>query len=180
MLTSRNGSIWTTIAVAVLLMLIAGGPAEAQAGEGNFELYLGYYFPDDTDVGEDLTYGVRAGYRFADAFGLQGTLGRFETDVFSINVELILADLSFMWFTNPGSHAEFFVYGGPGWAFVKADAFGLQVSEDSLTAHVGLGVMIPIGDKLYLRPDARARWFEQGDNETDLEATLALGFRFGK
>jgi hypothetical protein len=101
-------------------------------------------------------------------------IGRFETEVFFIDVELTLVDLSFQWFTNPGSGTEFFLFAGPGWAYVDAAGF----NDDSLTVHGGLGVKIPLGEKVYLRPDARVRWFDNG-GDTDVEASLAQGFELG-
>ena len=172
----QTASWWTVLTLAVLVMSLGSGPAVA---EGNFELYLGYYFPDDDVIDEDLTYGIRLGHRFSDRFGLQGTLGRYETEIDFIDLELIFADLSLVFFTNPGQQTEFLIYGGPGWAFVEAEAGFVEVSDDSLTVHLGAGLVIELGEKLYLRPDVRARWFEEGDDEIDLELTLGLGFRFG-
>ena len=172
----RTASWWTVLTLAVLLTPVASGPAVA---EGSFELYLGYYFPDEDAVDEDLTYGIRLGHRFSDRFGLQATLGRYETEVDFVDIEAIFADLSLILFTNPGQKAELLIYGGPGWAFVEAEAGSLEASDDSLTVHLGIGLDIALSEKFYLRPDVQGRWFEEGDDEIDLELTLGFGFRFG-
>lgn len=169
-------SWWMVFALVVLLTSVGSGRAVAQ---GSFELYLGSYFPEGEEVDEDLTYGIRAGSRFSDRFGLQGTLGRYETEIDFIDLETTFADLSLVWFTNPGHRAEFSIYGGPGWAFLKAEADSLEASDgDSLTAHFGAGLNIPLSDRFFLRPEVRARWFEEGGNEIDVEATLACGIKF--
>lgn len=195
MFERRTGSWWMVFAVVVLLTSVAGEPAgaqleeeiveeifieEAQQEKGSFELYLGSYFPDGEQVDEDVTYGIRAGYRFLDRFGLQGTLGRYETEIDFLDLETTFADLSLVWFMNPHRRAEFLIYGGPGWAFLEAGANLSEVSDDSLTAHLGLGVDIGLGGRFFLRPDLRARWFEQGDNEIDIEASLAVGLKVGR
>ncbi len=172
----RTASWWAALTLAVVLASVGGSPA---AAEGSFEVYLGYYFPDEEGVDEDLTYGIRLGHRLSDRFGLEGTLGRYETEVFFVDVEAIFADLSLVFFTNPGSTAEFLIFGGPGWAFLEAEAGSMEATEDSLTAHLGVGLKIALGERTYLRPDVRGRWFEEGEDDLDLEVSLALGFRFG-
>ncbi len=172
----RTASWWVILALAVFLASVSGSPALA---EGSFEVYLGYYFPEEEGVDEDLTYGIRFGHRFSDNFGLEATLGRYETEVFFVDIEAIFADLSLVFFTNPGAKAEFLIFGGPGWAFLEANAGFMEATDDSLTVHLGAGLKIALGEKTYLRPDVRGRWFEEGEDEIDLEVSLGLGFRFG-
>lgn len=183
--------ICQVVLVAVLLgpvVLVLPSPASAQAGTGAFELYAGYYFPDNDVLDNDLTYGIRGTYHWTDAVASELSVGRYEQSfdflgVAGIDYELILVDLSTAWTFNPGSKAEFAIFAGPGWAFADASAhaFGVSVasvSDDSFTAHVGADLQIALSDRVYLRPDVRARWFEQG-GDIDYEASIGLGIRFG-
>ncbi len=172
----RTAAWWAVLTLAVFLASVGGSPA---AAEGSFEVYAGLYYPDDEVIDEDLTYGIRLGHRFSDHLGLEATLGRYETEVFFVDVEAIFVDLSLVFCTNPGDNAEFLIFGGPGWAFLEADAGFMEATDDSLTAHLGAGLKIALGEKIYLRPDVRGRWFEEGDGGIDLEVSLGLGFRFG-
>lgn len=166
------------VLVAVLLgpvVFVLPAPAAAQAGTGAFELYAGYYFPSGNAVDDDLTYGIRGTYRWTDAVASELSVGRFDQSVSGNDFTLTLVDLSTAWTLNPGSKAEFALFAGPGWAFV--DATG--VSNDSFTLHVGADLQIALSDRVYLRPDVRARWFEVGDNDLDYEASIGLGIRIG-
>lgn len=183
-------SVGAAVGAVLLTLALAAAPAQAQAGTGSFELYAGYYFPDSDVLDDDVTYGVRGGYRLSDSFGIQGSVGRYEDSenilgLANVNLELTLVDASAVWYFNPGSSSEFFVFGGPGWAFadVNADFLGIpldSVSDDTFTLHAGLGLNIGLTDRIYLRPDVRARWFDDSNDEVDLEASLAVGFTLGK
>ena len=172
----RTASWWAVLTLAVFLASVGGSPA---AAEGSFEVYAGLYYPDDGILDEDLTYGIRLGHRFSDHLGLEATLGRYETEVSFVDVEAIFVDLSLVYCTNPGASAELLIFGGPGWAFLEADAGFMQATDDSLTAHLGTGLKIALGATTYLRPDVRGRWYEEGGDEIDFEVSLGLGFRFG-
>lgn len=167
-------------ASAVLLVALAPPAASAQAGTGAFELYGGYYFPDEDLLDDDLTYGIRGTYRWTDALAFEATVGRYEEDLgFGVDFELTLVDFSTAWTLNPGSPTEFAFFAGPGWAFLDVSApFGLSASDDTFTVHAGVDLQIPLSDRIYLRPDARARYFEQSE-DVDLEASVAIGFRIG-
>lgn len=169
----------TVIIFSALALVLAAGTASAQAGDVSFELYGGVYSPSG-GLDDELTYGLRGGYRATNAFGLEASVGRFDISQPPVELDVILVDLSFKGYLNSGSKAEVFLFGGPGWAFIDANAFGNTVfSDDSLTLHAGIGVDISLGQHVYLRPDVRGRWFEKSaSNDVDVEASLALGFTF--
>jgi hypothetical protein len=185
-------SRWTRfLAVAAgasCLLVLAPTPAGAQAGTGAFELYGGYYFPENDVLDDDVTYGLRGTYRWTDAVAFELSVGRYETErgfagVARLDYELILVDLSAAWTFNPGSPAEIAIFGGPGWAFADASARAvgvgaLSASDDSFTLHFGVDLQISLSDRVYLRPDVRARYFDDSE-DVDLEASIGIGFRIG-
>lgn len=183
-------SFGAAVGAVLLTLALAAAPAQAQAGSGSFELYAGYYSPDSNILDDDVTYGVRAGYRLSDAFAVEGSVGRYEDSqdilgLAQVDFELTLVDASAVWYLNPGSSSEFFIFGGPGWAFADASADFLGVpldsaSDDTLTLHAGLGLNLGLTERVYLRPEARARWFDDSDDAVDVEASLALGFNLGR
>ena len=166
------------LSLLTLFAVLLPAAAMAQPGNGRFEIYGGIYRPEGLD--DELTYGLRAGYKLSDHFGIDGTAGTFTVKEDPVEVDVILVDLSLKAYLSSGDKAQFFLFAGPGWAFLDASAFGIDVlSEDSLTAHAGVGLDLWLSDRLYLRPDVRGRWFEQADsNDLDWEASLALGFSF--
>lgn len=129
----------------------------------------------------DVIYGVRGTYRFfAGDFGLELGIAHSEPTsdfVRSLgdDVELVLADLSFVWYANyhrlysqASQHdpwhrhrrikPEVVVFGGPGWASLKIDDafpnFPLSdASKDYFTLHGGVGVELR-----WLRDDAARNW----------------------
>ena len=106
-----------------------------------------------------------------------------------VNIETWTADVSFgyMFATNGNFVPD--VNFGLGGGFSTLNGAGQipgnnvefrNFTRDSFTLNVGVGLRILLGRTIYLRPLVRARWFEKRiDDDIDLEATLAIGFRFG-
>lgn len=109
-------------------------------------------------------------------------------------IDLTTLDLSLQWYPTGSG---FVVFAGPGWSQIDVEVdfafFGsFSDSEDILTAHAGLGYQWDVGERFYIRPEARVRRYF-GDDEpfdeddeasisyeaTDYEATVTFGFRFG-
>ncbi len=193
---------WILLTVASVLFIAQVQPVEA--GQGHFEVFAGQYFSDSA-IDDEPVVGVRGGYRFNDHFGLQGSLGRVELidpviSVFGADGDGVFFDVSAMWYLNPGKKAEWVLFGGPGHANLQSgNRFRLDLhgdiyddehrirSTDSATLHAGVGVEISFGNRTYLRPMVKARWFEgfssQDDflrSDTDVEATVAFGWKWGK
>lgn len=183
-----------------LLLAFAAGPALA----GNFEIYGGYYSPDDGMFQEGLTYGLRGDWPIRDEWSLGLTVGRWEDSEtvrfggiqippfppiggFEVEFEIALTVVDVSIVKDVGS-GGWFVYGGPGWAFAEAEAeirglgipggfdVGDSAREDSFTFHLGFGGRFPLGERMYWRPDLRGRWFTEGGSSSDLEASVALGW----
>lgn len=205
-MTRRLG--WTTSG-ALALAIFIGGASRPALAQGSAGLFGGIYEPDD-DLDRTEVFGLRGGYRFAPNFGFEASLGRVDLadalpdeddflDFFSsdLQAELYALDLSFQWFPT-GSGLV--VFAGPGWSRVDAElditifgeSFSFSDSEDILTAHAGVGYEWEVGERFYVRPEARVRRFF-GDDEpeeteglsisyqaTDYEATVTFGIRLGE
>ncbi|MFQ5526388.1 MAG: hypothetical protein ACE5GX_09025 [Thermoanaerobaculia bacterium] len=164
----KQKSLARLLVLAMATLPIASS-ALADSQGGSFELYGGLFAPEDE---EETTYGLRAGYRKSESLGFELSLG--EVDL-PFEFELRLVDLSIQRFLSPGGESEWVVSVGGGWAFIDAGPLG---NADSASAHLGLGWIANLSDSVYLRTEVRDRWFEDG-GDTELEATLALGFVFG-
>jgi len=188
---------WVLVAT---LILLAGSPAEAQIEEGKWmgEVFGGSYSPGPDDVLDDeSTFGLRAitmvtpklavvasvsTVNFEDRVSDGGTTVEFDTDVLFI-------DLSVGYVFRPDKRVNIALGGGIGGAFSSTDGsfsspavrgFFDDFDESSLTLSVVVGPVFHLSDRIYLKPLVRARWFEnRDDDETDLETTLALGYKFG-
>lgn len=196
--------------VGLLLIagLIAGGASAPAMAQGHFGVTAGFYQPDEEDADLVELYGIRGGYRFNPRFGFEGSLTRMDlADAFDVEDDLFFADfdldidltnldLSLQWFPGGGN---FVIFGGPGVSRLDADVrvtfFGETFSESEssniLTAHAGLGYAWQIGDRFFIRPEARVRhYFDDEIDEdefddfaisyeaTDYEAGVTFGWRF--
>jgi hypothetical protein len=183
--------------IVVGLLLLFGvvlGVAPAQAEGWSFELFAGYYFPEELD--EDLTYGLRFGREFGgdSDWGWEVSGQWFDVDdsqglqSLPINLDLFHVDFSFDWHMGGG---PFHVFFGPGFATVELDGddgFGghQEFSDDVFSVHAGLGWDIAVGESVFIPLEARARWYELDDtglpggqgSQVDYEASAGIGFRF--
>jgi len=186
---------WAVSATLVLAALVAPrAQAEITEDSGKFEIFTGWYFPDDMGTSEnfdDLTVGLRGGYHFTQHFGMMFGVQAFQTDVEigadELDVENWLVDVSFAWFANPEDKAVFTLFGGPG--FVSRDfdfkiASALDNETDGISVHVGLGGEIQCTEHFYIRPEALVRWIDGDDgtgidDATDWQVGLAWGWYIG-
>lgn len=167
------------------------------ASEYSVEVFGGYYDPDSLDEQGEI-FGGRFGWRPTDAFGLMLSAGVIDLEDDFLDIEdadlrfqVLLADLSFQWY--PNGHG-FYVEAGPGLSTVDieidipGDDNDFSDQENTFTIHAGLGYRWDIGSSFFVRPEAKARWFDGTDfavddsaswDGLDTEYTLALGWRFG-
>lgn len=186
---------WLTgvLAVAGLFLL---APA-ADADEFTIEGFGGYYDPNAVDENGEI-FGGRIGLRPSDEFGMQLSVGAIDLEDDFLDIEdedlryqLLLADFSFQWYPTGGG---FYVMAGPGYSTVDieidvpGDDNDFEDDDSTWTVHAGLGYRWDIGESFFIRPEAKARYFDGTEFEfdesesydgLDTEFTLALGFRFG-
>lgn len=195
--------------VAAVFMLAGTAAYAAEPGQWNFQVYGGWYAAgdlqalndiegglDDTlealgiEPGDDLTFGVRAGRRQTANWGWEASLGFFDVDDASeqlentagVDISLWLLDLSLMYYPGGGN---FSIYGGLGAAGtdLKIDRNGTRVFDESnteLSGNLGLGYAFNVGQSAFIRLDGKLRFFETDYYEAkpDSEFTAALGWNF--
>jgi len=179
-----------TLIMALLVGLALAGFSTPASAEGwDFELFAGYFLPEELD--EDLTYGLRFGNRGAGNWGWEAAGSWFDvadSQGFSgadVDADLLHVDFSLNYYPGGG---QFYFFGGPGWASGNVDVPNTreELSDDAFTLHAGLGYEANINDSFYIPIDARARWYElEGfgpdggkDSQLTYEATIGLGWRF--
>lgn len=202
----RAKPIWC-IGIFLIASIIAG-PVPARAQGGHVGIFGGFYEPGDEELDGAEVFGLRGGYRFNPTFGFEGSLSRIDLldahqDAildfgFDVRVDLYNLDLSLQWFPRGG---RFVVFGGPGVARLDSEidvitligSFSESDASDIFTAHAGLGYDWQLGDRFFLRPEARVRRYFDDEDEslfledgisvaykaTDYEATLTFGWRLG-
>ena len=148
-------------------------------------LYGGHYIPDSSYLGEGALWGARAGYRW-ERSAVELSLDRFDGTVstahLSFDARLTALALSGVFIPNPGGRPEILLVAGFGRAAVERDGSGGSLvdrpAEDSAFLRAGAGLSFPVTQRLSLRPQVEARWFDKGDSPVDVALTLACGWRF--
>ena len=158
-----------------------------RAGEVNLEISTGIFYSelDGGFLGDQAAIGFRGGYRFTDRWALQGSISRVELfdygqSFVNFDGNATFFDVSGMFYLNPRSRAEVFVYGGIGAASFDLEVGGIFLgAPGTFTTHLGIGLNIRLTKLLYLRPDIRARWLGNfAGGAVDTESSIALGWRF--
>jgi len=157
--------------LAALALALPVSPAAAQEQERGFSLDLfgASIRASGSNDANSRSLGLRGGYRFSRTWALEGSLSRLDEDA-----QVWFGDLSAKAYFIHVSHFELYALGGPGRSGVS-DGDG----TDRATLHVGLGAEIGLGDRAYLRPEARRRWDAgQGDFGGVHEYSLGIGWKF--
>ncbi len=190
----RARRLLTTMGAVILAL---GFSLPAKAGDYSLEGFFGYYDPNAVDDHAEV-YGARFGNRTGDNFGWLVSAGVIDLEDDLLDIEnddlrynLILADFSFQWY--PGGH-NFYLFAGPGFARVdlEADVPGddndFEQSDDVFTINGGVGYRWNLGEKWFIRPEAKARWFDGSEFKgsdidaykgLDREYSLAIGYHWG-
>ena len=111
--------------------------------------------------------GLRGSYFISERFAIEGNLSRFDINP---DLEIWLLDVSAKFYLRPQSRAPLYFVGGPGKTFQSVD----DLDDGPLNLHVGFGTEVSLSNKLYFRPELRARWVE--DDFDTLGGDLSLGF----
>ncbi|MET0496725.1 MAG: porin family protein [Steroidobacteraceae bacterium] len=182
--------------------------AQATAGSQEIQIYGGELFGDDlTDrritgrtpkLDDDLTYGLRYGFNYTDAWGLELSLGRTNSSVTGlqgrdIDLDLTTLDVDAVRQFNTGSRLVPYVLAGVGYASADLDqpivgtVNGIQpvrINDDNgFTVNAGVGAKYYVSDRFLLRLDARYRYLDKvvdrfDDSLGTIETTFGVGIKF--
>lgn len=199
------------IGLATLGALALGAvPAVAQvtAGSQEVHVYAGEAFGDDLtdrsitgrtpELDDDVTYGLRYGYNFTDAWGLELSLGRTNTSVVGLpgrdtDLDLTTFDADAVYHFNSAGRFVPYVLAGVGYASADLDrpivgtvsgVGPVRIEDDNgFTVNAGVGAKYFLTDNVSLRLDARYRYLDKvvdrfDDSLNTFETTFGVGFRF--
>jgi len=199
---------WKMTGLAALgALALNAAPASAQEPTQEVNVYGGELFGDkltDTSISgsrpeldDDITYGVRYGYNFSDAWGLEVSAGNTSSAVTKlagrdIDLDLTTVDFDALWNITSGSKFVPYLVGGAGYAWANLDnpivgtANGQAVSIDDdggFTLNAGVGAKYYVNDRFLIRLEARYRYLDKvldnfDDSLSTVETTLGVGWRF--
>ena len=205
MLTKRLIGLAT---IGTLALTDVPAMAQVTAGSQEVHAYVGAAFGDDLsdrkingrtpELDDDLTYGLRYGYNFTDAWGLELSLGQTNTSVTGlptrdIDLDLTTLDVDAVYHFNPSSRFVPYVLAGIGYASADLErpitgtlngGGPVRISDDNgFTLNAGVGAKYFITDTVSLRLDARYRYLDKvidryDDSLNTFETTLGVGFQF--
>jgi outer membrane beta-barrel protein len=185
-------------------------PALAQVGAGTQEIhvYVGEAFGDELtdrmvsgrmpELDDDVTFGVRYGYNFTDAWGLELALGRTNTSVTKlasrdIDLDLTTFDVDGIYHFNAGESFAPYVLAGVGYVNGDLDrpiigtapgVGAVRINDDNgFTFNAGVGAKWFVSDVVSLRVDLRYRYLDKvvdrlDDSLNTFETTVGVGFTF--
>ena len=178
-------SVWAAILMILAVTGLSAAPAEAH----DFQIFAGYYLPEELD--EDLVYGLRFNWRRNSnvAFGVSGSwFDVADSQGFGgrdVDADLFHVDFSFKYYPGGG---QFYWLAGPGFASADIDVPGTtqDVSDDVFSVHGGLGYDVNVTETFFVPLEGRARWYElegagrEGgkQSQVDYEFSAGLGWRF--
>ena len=206
MLTKK--SLIGVAALGAIALNTAPAMAQVTAGSQEVHAYVGETFGDDlTDRGisgrtpeldDDVTYGLRYGYNFTEAWGLELSLGQTNTSVTGLpgrdtDLDLTTFDVDAVYHFNPSGRFVPYVLAGLGYASADLDrpiagtvsgVGPVRIDDDNgFTVNAGVGAKYFVTDNVSLRLDARYRYLDKvvdrfDDSLNTFETTFGVGFQF--
>ena len=194
--------------LGVLAINAAPAMAEVRAGSQEVQVYVGEAFGDDLtdrrisgrrpEVDDDVTFGLRYGYNFSDAWGLELSLGQTNTSVRSlagsdIDLDLTTFDVDAIYQFNSRSSFVPYVLAGVGYVGADLDrpiagtvtgVGPVRIDDDNgFTLNAGAGAKVFLTDVVSLRLDLRYRYLDKvidrfDDSLNTFETTFGVGFQF--
>ena len=190
-------------------LLISTAPATAQIKQGSSEVHVygGELFGDELvdrnvsgkrpQLDDDVTFGLRYGYNFAKALGLEVSVGYSPNQVTKlatsdIGLNVLTADVDGVWNITPELKVVAYLLGGGGYGHasidrpIKGTVGGRNVTindNHGFTANAGVGARIFVTDSLMVRVEGRYRYMDKVVDKFDnslntVEATAGIGWRF--
>ena len=203
----RSASFAGLAAFGVLSLNAAPAAAQERAGSQEVHAYGGELFGDDLTstkvsgrtpkLDDDVTYGIRYGYNFTNAWGIELSLGQSATSVKqlasgNLDLDLTTVDVDAVWHFDTGSRWVPYVVAGVGYAAADLDnpirgtANGRAVSigdDNGFTLNAGVGAKYFATDRFLVRLEARYRYLDGvvdnfDDSLNTFETTLGVGWKF--
>ena len=204
----RSKAIMVGLAMlGALLVGTAPAAAQVQGGRSELHLYAGELFGDDlTDkevsgrkpkLDDDVTYGIRYGYDFNDAWGFEVSAGYSPNSATNvpggdINLNLTTVDLDAVWHFNPKARTVGYLTFGAGYAMASLDdpirgTVGVQtvsIGDDSgFSLNAGVGAKFFATKDFMIRVEARYRYIDALVDRFDtslntVETTAGVGWAF--
>lgn len=196
------------VGVAAAVAFNAGTAlAQTEAGSHELQIYSGEFFGDKLtdarvsgrtpELDDDVSYGIRYGYNFTNAWGIEASLGRAATSVTGvpgadIDLDLTTLDVNGVYHLNYGTRFVPYVTAGVGYASADLDrpivglVNGRAVAiddDEGFTANAGIGAKYFVSDSFLLRLEAKYRYLDavvdrNEDSLNTFETTLGFGWRF--
>lgn len=184
-------------------------PASAgvQAKSQEVEAYAGALFGDDLTnlrlsgqrpkLDDDVTFGLRYGFNFTDAWGLDASLGYSPNKVTGlaggdVDLNLTTLDIDGVYHFNQFGRVVPYVLAGVGYATADLDHDLLGTvnaqpvtlrDDDGFTLNAGLGAKFYATDHVLFRLEGRYRYLDKVVEHFDrslntFETTLGVGYQF--
>ena len=193
--------------LGALALLAASANAQAEGHSQEFSVYGGELFGDQLtdraisgktpELDDSATYGVRYGFNFTRAFGLEVAVGETPSSATKlagkdIDLDLSTIDFDAVYRFVPNSRVVPYVLAGLGYAHANLDkpitgtVNGQPVSLDDdggFTLNAGVGAKFYVNDKFALRLEARYRYLNSvldnyDDSLNTVETTLGASWVF--
>jgi len=193
--------------LGALLVGIVPAAAQIQGGRSELHLYAGELFGGDlTDksvsgrkpkLDDDVTYGIRYGYDFSDAWGFEVSAGYNPNSATNapggdINLNLTTVDLDAVWHFNPKARTVGYLTFGAGYAIASLDdpirgTVGVQtvsIGDDSgFSLNAGVGAKFFATKDFLIRVEARYRYLDSlvdrfNTSLNTVETTAGVGWAF--
>jgi hypothetical protein len=159
---------FSSLFVASLFSLAVAVPVSAQSEvRGPSFDFFGARVSGGGDSLHTESYGVRGGFRFNNVWALEGSLSR------SNGSNSWDGDAAVKAYFLHADRFEMYTVASPG--LIKASG-----ENPKLILHAGLGAEIGLTPRIYLRPEVRGRWLDQGlkGDNSRVDYSLGLGWRF--
>ncbi|MEM8931342.1 MAG: outer membrane beta-barrel protein [Acidobacteriota bacterium] len=178
-----HSSVAILLALSALLTL---GASPSTAADHHRSIELAFVPESTSSDGPDVDgFGVRYSHRFDGVWGVQAAYYRDDV-TFGDDDEMLEISARLRFFEN--DRTEVFGYFGGGILRYErlnfdpaANTIGSLGSDELVSAHVGLGVDIAVGERVFIRPDFVYRRFNDlfsPRDDEDTRASVAVGYRF--
>jgi len=194
---------WTVITVLTVGTCWTSAKAAITPDSYEIEVYAGAYKPDPADLDNNVSYGLRIGYNFAEHMSIRGVLSRFDTDgkfttfhgefgqvTGTVNYRSTIIEFPLVIRPHPEKAWLMDLFFGPGFSFVsysqqasdeRFDYDSGKLEASGFTVLAGIGVQREFLGRLFLHLVGQSHWYAARERDRlDLEATLGLGLTLGR